>query len=370
MAYYLDLFSPETYKAFSESARDVSGFRLRQKNAARKVKIGDKLLCYITGISRWVGILEVTSSLFEDSTPRFYKQDDPFSIRFKVLPIVLLPFEHAIPIHEDYIWNSLSFTKNCDKKKSNWTGPLRVSLREFNREDALFLEKSIINQSKNPKIFPLSEDDNRRIRLLKIRTKDNIEVNVSVPADTESYELPKEEDSDRNESKKIQALIAEIGDQMGLKIWIPKSDRTRVLEHWIPSEKSLLDELPLNYDETTIKTIEQIDVIWIKGRSIIRAFEVEHTTSIYSGILRMADLMSLQPNLTIHAHIVAPYERKDKVFDEIKRPVFALLEKGPLSQSCTFLSYDSLKEIAKQKHLSRMSDSVLDDYAEEATEEQ
>jgi len=57
-----------------------------------------------------------------------------------------------------------------------------------------------------------------------------------------------------------------------------------------------------------------------------KSFEVEHTTSIYSGILRMADLMALQPNLNIRAHIVAPFDRKDKVLQEISRPVFAFLE--------------------------------------------
>jgi hypothetical protein len=42
---------------------------------------------------------------------------------------------------------------------------------------------------------------------------------------------------------------------------------------------ALLDSLPLNYDETTIRTMEQIDVLWLRGRAIQRAFEVEHTTS-------------------------------------------------------------------------------------------
>ena len=61
----------------------------------------------------------------------------------------------------------------------------------------------------------------------------------------------------------------------------------------------LLDVLPLNYDETTLRTIEQIDVLWLKRRSIVRAFEIEHTTAVYSGILRMADLLALQPNMDI-----------------------------------------------------------------------
>ena len=80
---------------------------------------------------------------------------------------------------------------------------------------------------------------------------------------------------------------------------------------------------------------------WLRGRSIVRAFEVEHTTAVYSGILRMADLLALQPNMDIKLHIVAPTARREKVFEEITRPVFSLLEKGPLADSCTYLSHVS-----------------------------
>jgi hypothetical protein len=79
----------------------------------------------------------------------------------------------------------------------------------------------------------------------------------------------------------------------------------------------------------------------------------------------MADLLALQPNMDIKLHIVAPIERRDKVFQEITRPVFSLLDKGPLSEICTFISYDSLKELSKDRHIQHMSDSVLDEYAEE-----
>jgi hypothetical protein len=98
----------------------------------------------------------------------------------------------------------------------------------------------------------------------------------------------------------------------------------------------------------------------------VRAFEIEHTTSVYSGILRMADLLALQPNMDIKLHIVAPVERREKVFSEIRRPVFSLLEKGPLAESCTYLSYDSIRELSTQKHIAHLSDTVLDEYAEEA----
>jgi hypothetical protein len=153
---------------------------------------------------------------------------------------------------------------------------------------------------------------------------------------------------------------------MGLKIWIPRNDKAAVIKEWKGEHNSCIEVLPLNYDEVTLKTIEQIDILWLKGRSIVRAFEVEHTTSIYSGILRMADLLALQPNMDIKLHLVAPSSRREKVFQELRRPVFSLLEKGPLSESCTYLSYDAVEELSKLKHLPHLSDTVLAEYSEEA----
>ena len=154
-----------------------------------------------------------------------------------------------------------------------------------------------------------------------------------------------------------------------MNIWLPRSDRQRVTDYLKGNTINLIDQLPLNYDDTTLKTIENIDVLWLKGRSIVRAFEVEHTTSIYSGILRMADLMALQPNLDIKAHIVAPEERREKIFQEITRPVFSLLDGKPLSERCSFISYDSIIELAKEKQLQYMNDMVLEQYEEYGVEE-
>ena len=118
----------------------------------------------------------------------------------------------------------------------------------------------------------------------------------------------------------------------------------------------------MNYNDATIRTIEQIDVIWLRGRSIARAFEIEHTTAIYSGLLRMADLVALQPNINIPLHIVAPEERQASVMEQIRRPVFSLLETGPLSERCSLLTYGDIKDIAAKPDLAHMRDSLLEDY--------
>lgn len=147
----------------------------------------------------------------------------------------------------------------------------------------------------------------------------------------------------------------------------PKTDRSKVLDLWKPEEKNrILDVLPLSYGEATLKTVEQIDVLWLRRRTIIRAFEVEHTTSVYSGILRMADLLALQPNLRIRAHIVAPNNRREKVKQEITRPVFTHLAGGPLAQVCSYIAYDAISQLNSQKHLEYMTDSIVDEYSEKA----
>jgi hypothetical protein len=365
MTFFTNLFSPDTYETFSRSNRDVSGFSKHQLAWARRVNRGDRFICYMTKLSRWVGVLEVLSECYPDDTPLFYPEGDPYVIRFKVRPVVWLQKDQTIPIREKHIWDRLSFTQGVAQNSPAWTGKVRISLNKLSDEDGQFLQDQLLTQQTAGQRYPVDEDEYRRLLAQKVRRPDKV-VLVTVPADDQVEEPDEPEDRTQavRESARIQALLAVIGEKMGFKIWVPKADRSAVLQEWTPADGSLMSVLPLNYNEPTLQTIEQIDVLWLKGRAIVRAFEIEHTTAVYSGILRMADLLALQPNMDIKLHIVAPEARKAKVMGEIQRPVFSLLEKGPLSEYCTFLPYGSLRELAKLKHLQYLSDEVLEEYAE------
>ena len=184
---------------------------------------------------------------------------------------------------------------------------------------------------------------------------------VTVASDDGDEQL---DDGEARESIKIQGLLAKIGEQMGFDIWLPNPDRARVAKVWQPKDpRTLLTSLPLSYDKATQSTIGLIDVIWIKNkRSIARAFEVEHTTSIYSGILRMADLVALQPDIKIKMHIVAPSDRQEKFSTEIRRPVFSYMTNGRLSDMCTFISYDDVRHISELEYLSHTRDGILESF--------
>ena len=324
----------------------------------------------MTRLSRWCGVLQAESEAYHDDSS-IHDDLDPFTVRFKVKPLVMLDPETAIPIRDDQVWDSLTITNQFEKGTPHWTGFFRASLNQIDEGDGSYLVDKLKKQLSQPDSYPLTDKDRRQLaRRRKIRTLDR-EVEVEVPDDDDEESSLESEMSEPNAvpdtrtSIQYQAKVAHIGAEMGFHIWVPKSDRVRVLEH-IPAtmHEKFLDSLPLNYNDTTIGTVEHIDVLWLKGRSMARAFEVEHTTAIYSGLLRMADLLALQPNMDIRLHIVAPEDKREKVLSEIRRPVFSLLDRGPLYEQCSFLPYDSIDSLAKTPYLSHMSDTILNEYEE------
>jgi len=137
-------------------------------------------------------------------------------------------------------------------------------------------------------------------------------------------------------------------------VWVAKNDRTKVYKGvTLGKLPRIVEALPTQFNVATTKTVELIDVLWLKGHSIVAAFEVESTTSVYSGLLRMSDLLALQPNLDIPIYVVAPDDRRGKVEQEIRRPTFVYREK-PLPEICGFLSFS---------RFGRYAEIVMDDCA-------
>jgi hypothetical protein len=181
---------------------------------------------------------------------------------------------------------------------------------------------------------------------------------------TESSEVgsPKSQE-DVEKSKKIQAELARIGEFWGFKIWIPIPDRERVKKFWTPREGTLLEELPGSYSGERLKIVKFIDVLWVdkNNTSINRAFEVEATTAVYSGLLRMSDLLKMYSDYNVKIYIVAPQERKDKVFAELMRPTFEHLR-----SVCMYTSFENVLELGKDKYLKYLKPEILDDTLSES----
>ena len=107
MAYFLDLVSTETWPNFLNTDKRVAGFEKKRRSSAQRVNQGDIFLCYLTGLSRWCGALEVQSEACDDDRPRpGYGPNDPFTVRFRVKPLVVLNPAEAIPIKDCAVWST------------------------------------------------------------------------------------------------------------------------------------------------------------------------------------------------------------------------------------------------------------------------
>lgn len=373
MTYFVDVFSVATYEEFSCTDKAQAGFHPKRRAWVTKIKPGDKLLCYLKGVSCWIGVLEVTGPMVDNGSE---DEADEFSLKFPVKPLVWLGKGQLLPIKREDVWAALSFTKNIAPGAGGWNAIVRSSGVRLPSSDGEFLEQRLASQQQQGLADGIADDDWEKLRGFKVEIHGK-SVSVEIPepdiTDEESAQTTDTAPSgnqvgDSNASAalvrtshKMQAHLADIGLAMGFQVWIPKADREPVLSEMLTD--SLLESLPFTQfsnAEPTLKTIEQIDVLWLSKKTIVRAFEVEHTTAVYSGILRMADLLALQPNFHTRLHIVAPEERRKKVFQELRRPAFSVFEQGPLSKLCSYLSYERVQELAEDPNLEYLKPEVLD----------
>jgi len=124
MTYWLDLFTGTTWDEFRRAGETVSGFREKQRTRSSKVKPGDIFLCYLTGVMRWVGALEVIGPS-EDSRP-IWSLD--FPVRFDVKPLIVLDAECGVPM--EALKGRVSFYAD-DSDRGKYKGLIRGSPNRF-----------------------------------------------------------------------------------------------------------------------------------------------------------------------------------------------------------------------------------------------
>jgi hypothetical protein len=185
-----------------------------------------------------------------------------------------------------------------------------------------------------------------------------------VPSDAAiAVEVVAQESGITHES--IQLALLQMGAGLGLDVWVAKNDRGKVVDgEPFALLPRMRDALPNQFDPQVTRIIENIDVIWLRGNGIEAAFEIEHTTSVYSGLLRMSDLITLHPNFFIRLYIVAPDTREPKVLQEIARPTFEGLPR-PLRELCGSITYSRLliEAEAVKKYGSQLKPGFLHEIA-------
>jgi len=266
----------------------------------KRVKHGDQIVYYCTFDYIIKGIFEVVESVY-DIEPKW--QNSPFQFRIK--PVVVPP--------EPLDFKILVFSPD-------------IKLDMFKKLDDLKRWGSVL-QGQVSALKPLTEHDfNIIMNALKAKPKES---------QVEEELLPPEHQSKHTD---IQYKIAELGmNKYGYRVHIGINDKSRI------NIQGLLSDMPQFHGDDVLSIAKWIDVVFFdKERDLMRrAFEIEHTTSIYSGLLRLNDIASsLLKSEEIKFFIVAPKNRIWKFEQQLARPSFKRLT----DFGCTFISYEDVEE--------------------------
>lgn len=130
----------------------------------------------------------------------------------------------------------------------------------------------------------------------------------------------------------IQGILRDLGFALGFEVWIASNDQSRPYRDGNLGKGCLL-QLPASIREIAGgEAVRLIDVLWLERETHapVAAFEVEHSTSIYSGIVRMLDLAMgfKECGRQIGLFLVAPDKRADEVRAQLCRPAFSHVQES------------------------------------------
>lgn len=125
----------------------------------------------------------------------------------------------------------------------------------------------------------------------------------------------------------VQGWLRDLGIALGFDVHVAANDRSREYQGGRLGD-GCLHELPTSLPAGA-EAVHLIDVLWLDRTSdggalrVAAGFEVEHSTSIYSGIVRLLDLALGAGGAATGLYLVAPDAREGDVRAQLGRPAFS-----------------------------------------------
>lgn len=148
--------------------------------------------------------------------------------------------------------------------------------------------------------------------------------------------------------REIILLICEIGQEIGVSLWLPRRLREEIKdEEVIHADQLLGEELPESMDGTMRNLLGEIDVLWVKDNQIVSVFDVETDENVLAGLVRLNDINLARPDKDVQLYIVAPVQMREWINTQICRPSF-LSSSAPLVNACRFIPYETLNHKVRE----------------------
>jgi hypothetical protein len=136
----------------------------------------------------------------------------------------------------------------------------------------------------------------------------------------------------------VQTLLAGIGNFKKYGVYVPDRDAGS-LDWRLTEPFALRRSIPSGFERVR-GALSEIDVIWVArgSESIEGLFEVEHSTTVYSGLLRFNDVLLTEPKVSRFS-IVSNEARRALFSRQLFRPTFRT---SGLAELTSFLEYSNV----------------------------
>jgi len=151
----------------------------------------------------------------------------------------------------------------------------------------------------------------------------------------------------------LQAKLVLVGSYLGYRTFVPTPDKNKNTIFGVLGELCTEKEIPEgSIPGLSLNTVKFVDVIWFDEEGYpTHAFEVEHTTDITKGLLRLYQVHKLR----IKMFIISEEINKSKFQREVAKSPFAKIK-----NEFVFKNYDELDEFFQSvKHFSQMQEKFL-----------
>lgn len=133
----------------------------------------------------------------------------------------------------------------------------------------------------------------------------------------------------------VQTMLAAIGNSKGYDVFVPANNVCAL--DWSLAPRFALRETVPQHVQTIEPVISEIDVLWIdKQTNVLHGlFEIEHSTPVYSGLLRFNDVLLTVPDVN-RFFVVSNDTRRELFVRQARRPTFT---QSRLAELTSFLEY-------------------------------
>ena len=162
-----------------------------------------------------------------------------------------------------------------------------------------------------------------------------------------SADLPKIENDEETTHSDIEAKLLLIGSYLGYRTFTP--DKSKKSRYGKLGDLSSEEEIPTDYVPVRqLTSVKNIDLIWFDADGMpTHCFEVEHSSDVTKGLLRLYQIRKLR----IKMFIVAASKAKNKFESELKKDPFYQVKEEYIFKSYKELEafFDSVKRFTLLK---------------------